>query len=191
MTSHALLSASGAAKEIWKDIPGFEGAYQASSFGRIRSLDRYIVQFSKYGKKFSSWREGQLLSQKSDKNGYLHVGSSTGMPTVVAHRIIAMAFIKNPDNKPQINHKNGVPHDNRIENLEWCTASENHKHAFKILKRKANKSGCKKTKIKKGKIEKIFPSAVDAAKYLNVGKSAVHNAAADGWLCQGYEVKYV
>ncbi len=179
-------------KEIWKDIPGFEGRYQASTKGRVRGLDRRVDFLSKFGK--PSWRieKGKIFAINLDRDGYVRV-STKCLPTAFIHRLVAMTFVPNPKNKPQINHKNGVVDDNRPENLEWCTNSENHLHAFKILGRVPNRpiKAYKKTKLVKDKDVLVFESASHAAKHLGVVKTAVMNAAKSGGRCQGYKVIYV
>jgi len=117
--------------EIWKPILNYENFYLASSAGRIRSLERNIKHY-RGGK---SLYKGKIFERSSaSKHGYIYVPlHKDGINKQFSvHRLIAQTFIPNPDNKPYINHKNGIKTDNRIENLEWCTASENNKHAFKI-----------------------------------------------------------
>jgi len=108
-------------QEIWKDIKGYEDKYQVSSFGRVRSLDRDIN------------RKGKILKHCYFSNRYTYVSlcKEGTRSNKLIHRLIAQAFIPNPENYPQINHKNGIKDDNRLENLEWVSQSMNMKHAFK------------------------------------------------------------
>lgn len=109
-----------ALKEIWKDIEGFEGLYQVSNLGRVRS--------------FHNWRgtKNRILKQNTDRGGYLWVRLSKNKKSYfkLIHRLVANTFIPNPENKKTVNHKNGDKLDNRTKNLEWLTQSENNFHAY-------------------------------------------------------------
>lgn len=107
--------------EIWKPVPGYEGYYQVSSLGRVKRI--------KGGKGTVS---GSILKNSITNCGYFNVGLSVNskLKIVGVHRLVAEAFIPNPDNKPEVNHINGDKQDNRIVNLEWSTRSENIQHAW-------------------------------------------------------------
>lgn len=114
--------------EIWKDINEYEGLYQISNTGRVKSLERMAK--IRWDGKYRTIPE--KIKTPNCRSGYLRVGlSKDGKNKIYSvHRLVAEAFIPNPHNKPYINHKNGVKIDNRVSNLEWCTHSENKKHSF-------------------------------------------------------------
>lgn len=128
-------------KEIWKDILHFEGEYQVSNLGRIKSLARSV----KAGSGYRITNE-KILNPIIDSFGYCtHTLRKKGIRktnTVKVHRIVALHYIPNPLDLTEINHINGIKTDNQVDNLEWCTRSFNLKHAYKLGLRK-NKTGCK------------------------------------------------
>ena len=126
--------------EVWKDIPGYEGIYQASNTGKIKSLSR------KYHPK-------DKLLTPYNRSGYLCVGLYKKYQFV--HRLVAETFIPNPENKPTVNHKDGDRYNNYVENLEWATYSENIKHSYSVLGHVGHTTGkhwnmSEQTKIKIG-----------------------------------------
>lgn len=106
--------------EEWRDVVGYEGLYEVSSLGRVRNVGdpRYI---------------GLIMATIKSKAGYLRVGLSNGRKRrmFTSHRLVALAFVPNPEKKPQINHKDGNKMNNHPSNLEWCTAKEDRIHAVK------------------------------------------------------------
>lgn len=136
--------------EIWKDIIGYEGLYMISNMGRVKSL-------FKRG-------SGNAILKMSD-NGYHRVTLSVkcARTNFFVHKLIAQAFIPNPDNKLQVNHINRNKYDNRVVNLEWCTPSENTIHSY---------IGSHKSKVPvrliKGDVYFDFPTMSAAARFLGL-----------------------
>lgn len=119
--------------EVWLDIKGYEGYYQISNLGRVRSLDREIkVSDTRYRQPRRVVRRGRILKHtRSGSDRQLVFLQREGIATNVAiHRLVALHFIPNPENLPVVNHINHDHHDNRSTNLEWCTQSHNIQHAI-------------------------------------------------------------
>ncbi len=124
------LSTQDMPDEIWKDIIGFEGFYQVSNMGRIKSLAKIIKHSNP---KLQCNRKERILRQ-TKTNGYLNVSlCKYGIVSQhTSHRLVGLHHVDNPENKPCINHKKGIRHDNRATEIEWATHSENQKHAYDI-----------------------------------------------------------
>ena len=160
--------------EIWKDIIiekngiiyDYTGLYKISNYGRVKSLDRIDCN----GKK----QRGKILKFKKQKGGYLRITLCNGgkQEMFQVHRIVATAFIPNPDNLPVVNHKDENPSNNCVKNLEWCTVSYNNTYGSAANKRAEKLTGGKNPNSKKVKcIETnyIFDSIAEAKKWLGKG----------------------
>jgi len=187
MEHYKNLSLENIEGEIWKDIPEYEGYYQASTFGRIKRLSGYVKCL---GNTHKSHME-RILMQSYNKTGYLSISlSMLGIAkSRRVNRLIAITFIINPENKPAVNHVNGIKTDNRVSELEWVTNSENELHSFRVLGKKSpmigmsgNLSPVSKSIIQKslnGGFVKTWECISVAARYFNKKNSGhIRNACA-------------
>ena len=144
--------------EEWRDIKGYEGLYQVSNLGRVKSLARKTN--NQYGKK------ERLMTQKLDKDGYKRVGLNKNGKQIYygVHRLVAQAFISNPNNYPQINHKDEDKSNNKVDNLEWCDGKYNQNYGT-INERRTQKLKKKVICITTG--EK-FDSIIEASEKYNI-----------------------
>lgn len=146
-------------EEVWKDIPGFNGYYQVSSFGRVKSLARKTN--NQYGKNDFILSPGWIHNKE---NGYLFVClCKNGLKKrFLVHRLVAEAFIPNPDNLPQVNHKDENQRNNCVENLEWCGCDYNINYGNRTYKAAFKKSIPVFQYTKSGVFVKEYCSAVEA-----------------------------
>lgn len=122
--------------EEWKEIEGYEGLYEVSNLGRVRSIDRVLMQPNKWGFISSNYYKGKILSPKITKCGYcsINLSKDNKAKMVTVHRLVAKAFIPNPDNLPYVNHKDEVKSNNQAENLEWCTPKYNINYGTGVMR---------------------------------------------------------
>lgn len=150
-----------------KDIPNYEGLYAISLDGIVFSKPR------------NHWKGG-WIKPCVDKYGYQKIDLHKGINHIkryFIHRLVAQTYIPNPENKPQVNHIDGDKQNNHVSNLEWCTASENQKHAVRtglLIQRKGGNSPCAK-KIINTTTSEIFLSITDAAKISGISRTAIGN----------------
>lgn len=157
-------------QEIWKDIKGYEGLYQISNFGRVKRNGNILKPIDSHGYKYV-----HLCNKNHERKNH------------AIHRLVALTFIYNPSNLPQVNHIDGDKSNNLITNLEWVTATENAYHKSRVLQK-----GCRPVRCIETGIE--FPSINAAAKYYNrkqnVLVAVLHNYKYNHTFA-GYHWKYV
>jgi hypothetical protein len=145
-------------EEIWKDIKGYEGYYQVSNLGRVKSLNRYV----KYPNGSLRLFKEKILCQYIMSNGYYTVCLAQVKKKVhLVHRLICKTFLKNTEEKRTVNHINGIKTDNNLMNLEWCSYSENQKHAHRL--------GLSDTKGEKNAASKLTEQQAKEIKYGHKG----------------------
>lgn len=133
--------------ENWKDIDGYEGLYQVSTLGRVRSLDRLV--WNEHNKDYNLCK-GRILKIILDKDGYqlVHLYKVGKGKMHKVHRIVAQSFIPNPNNLPQVNHINECKTDNMVENLEWCDCRYNINFGTRNKKAaKSNTNGIRSKRV--------------------------------------------
>jgi len=170
--------------EIWKDVCGFENFYQVSNKGRVKSLDRTVV--NKNG--VVSRLKGSVLKAQISGSKYLFVNFGKNKPKQI-HRLVAIAFLSRPEGKTQVNHIDGDKFNNDVANLEWVSCSENHKHSYKSLDRKLHPKS-KIVCLEKDGFKIKFYGCNAASKYLGVVAGSIASAAKTKHKCKGWSITY-
>ena len=142
--------------EVWKDIPHYEGLYQISNLGRVKALPRKRINHTG-----GEWIQPEcIMATRLNADGYETVSLTTGehiRKTEKIHRLVALAFLANPDNLPEVNHKNCVRHDNRVENLDWISRKDNCAYTSTCGHKSSKKIQCVET-------GEVFNTSTDAAR---------------------------
>lgn len=161
-------------KEIWKDIPNYEGRYQVSNIGNVRSLN------------YNHTKKCKLLTPRIDSDGYkqvaLYIGGTTKQKWFRVHRLVASVFIPNPDNLPFVNHKDENPSNNHVDNLEWCNNQYNCTYgtcreraiitAYNNLMERNQMKNKKSTRYYSGRQERKVAKALNGKLVANSGATA-------------------
>ena len=171
-------------KEIWKDIKGYEGEYQVSNFGRVRSIDKYVNCGLIHSNK--ALKKGKIL-KLSERNGYLGVGLCNGksQKSKLVHKLVAEAFIENPNNYNCVNHKDENKQNNCVNNLEWCSILYNNTYGNRL--KKISKSLINNPKISKkvnqydlnGRFIKQWESIMEVERQLDINNSNISSCCSN------------
>ena len=155
--------------EVWKPVVGFEEAYAVSNYGAVKRIESISVDGRRLKEKF--------LHGGCHSNGYefICLSKDRTYKTHMVHRLVAKAFIPNPNNLPVVNHIDGNIHNNSVDNLEWCTHSENLKHALDIGLMESQCKIRRKVKIRQGERIVLFDSMADCAAYFGFKKGWLQN----------------
>lgn len=159
--------------EIWRDIEGYEGLYQISNLGRIKRVARASKNKGTYGSMYQ-YKEKILSPQENKRRfGYYEISlhKNKKEKRFKIHRLVACAFVPNPNNKPEVNHIDGDKRNNKATNLEWVTSSENKKHAWN---HNLYNSDHRKKAIICNNTNTVYESVTEASIQLNCDRRSIH-----------------
>lgn len=166
--------------EEWRDIEGYGGLYQVSNLGRVKSLDRTVTKSN--GVLLSI--KGKILKLRPDTNGYVRACLSKDAVEIdyTVHRLVAMTFLSNPNNLPEVNHKDENKKNNSVDNLEWCTSlynnnygSHNENHSKTLRKKKMYVGGTNPRSRKVICENTIFDCIKECAKHYDINYRTMHS----------------
>ena len=163
-------------EEEWRDIAGYESYYQVSSLGRVRSVERWVQD--RFGMKAPYRIHEKILKPKRSQTGYLfvHLSKDGHAHPYRIHRMVAEAFIPNPDGLPTINHKDENKENNHVDNLEWCSIAYNNDYGTRQQRVQINQKHRRAVCMMSlnGDVLRTFPTCLSAARYITgepTGKS--------------------
>lgn len=170
--------------EVFVPINGYETLYEISNTGKVKSLAKFK------GTRYTQYIPERIMKPRPNTYGYLQVGlclRNVKKPVYV-HRLVASHFINNPENKKEVNHIDGDKHNNKVENLEWCTRMENEKHSYSIgLKRKGSMWGNSKKVVQmdlSGSVLKEWSCIKEVSEHLGVDRRNIVNC------CKGLKSEF-
>lgn len=184
--------------EVWKPIKNYEGYYEVSNLGNVRSVERIVILKDKCGNDrpctFKSKELRQSVESKERHNWkprkYVRLSKEGKVKRFYVHRLVAETFIPNEEGKEDVNHKDGDPFNNNSDNLEWNTKKENINHAFKNNLIKTQKKVAKIDKYSNEIIE-VYASESEACRQHGVTQGKILRSMQRNGTCKGYRWKYI
>ena len=174
---------------MWKDIKGYEGIYRVSDTGVVQRISYIGCSQRKHKLPYT-------IAYMTDKDGYKKVPlyKDKKVKNFFVHRLVATAFIPNPENKSQVNHKDGAKDNNNVDNLEWVTQSENRRHCLEHLNPHLRNNKLSKVVYQfdlSGKLIAIYPSTKEAHRVTGIPQGSIAKVArGEGFTCHGFIWKY-